>query len=184
MRYKVENGLQSSNPPMLADKAVLRYIFCVLNCHVFGADHYRTCTKKYISTECLIFMIDIYLIQLDIFIVVSMRFYLISVLYSLPIEIALEKRCAKFIHSCLNSNNLNIKTTSISAITTYRSQFRDNYRYICYEYKILRNLWFLPIGNILQYIQDSIVKYVCTSPEGAMIYCILLYVCELEHVNL
>ena len=36
---------------------------------------------------------------------------------SLPIEIALEKRCAKFIHSCLNGNNLIIKSTSISAIT-------------------------------------------------------------------
>ena len=28
---------------------------------------------------------------------------------------------------------------------------------------------FLPIGNILQYIQNFIVKYVCTLPEGAMI---------------
>ena len=90
---------------------------------------------------------------------------------SLPIEIALERRCAKFIHSCLNSNNLIIKATSISAITTHRSQFGDNYRYICYKYKIPRYLCFLPIGNILQYIQDVIVKYVrtCTSPEGAMI---------------
>ena len=88
---------------------------------------------------------------------------------SLPIEIALEKRCAKFIYSCLNGNNLIIKTTAISAITTHRSQFGDNYRYICYKYKIPRYLWFLPIGNILQYIQDFIVKYVCTSPEGAMI---------------
>ena len=88
---------------------------------------------------------------------------------SLPIEIVLEKRCAKFIHSCLNSNNLIIKTTSISAITNHRSQFGDNYRYICYKYQIPRYLCFLPIGNILQYIQDFIVKYVCTSPEGAMI---------------
>ena len=59
---------------------------------------------------------------------------------SLPIKIALEKRCAKFIHSCLNSNNLIIKTTSISAITTHRSQFGDNYRYSCYKYKIPRYL--------------------------------------------
>ena len=88
---------------------------------------------------------------------------------SLSIAIALEKRCAKFIHSCLNSNNLIIKTTSISAITTHRSQFGDNYRYICYKYKIPRYLWFLPIGNILQYVQEFIVNYVCTSPEGAMI---------------
>ena len=47
---------------------------------------------------------------------------------SLPIEIALEKRCAKFIHSYLNSNNLIIKSTSISTLTTHRSQFGDNYR--------------------------------------------------------
>ena len=87
---------------------------------------------------------------------------------SLPIEIALEKRCAKFIHSCLNSNNLIIKTTSISAITNHRSHFGDNYRYICYKYKNPRYLWFLPIGNILQYIQDFIVKYVWTSHEGDM----------------
>ena len=66
---------------------------------------------------------------------------------SLSIEIALEKRRAKFIHSCLNYNNLTIKTTFIA---THRSQFVDNYRYICYKYKISRNAWFLPIGNILQ----------------------------------
>ena len=33
---------------MFTEKAVFRYIFCVLNCHVFGADDYRTCTKIYI----------------------------------------------------------------------------------------------------------------------------------------
>ena len=98
---------------------------------------------------------------------------------SLPIEIALGKRCAKIIYSCLNSNNLIIKTTSISTITTHRSQFGDNYRYICYKYEtfiiyliiyyIPKYLWFLPIGNILQYIQDFIVKYVCTSSEDATI---------------
>ena len=48
----------------------------------------------------------------------------------LPIAIALEKRYAKFIHSCLNSKYLIIKTTSISAITTHRSQFGDKYRYL------------------------------------------------------
>ena len=58
---------------------------------------------------------------------------------SLPIEIALEKRRAKFIHSCLNYKYLTIKTTSISAIATHRSQFVDNYRYICCKYKISRN---------------------------------------------
>ena len=85
--------------------------------------------------------------------------FLSTINSSLPIEIAFEKRCAKVIHSCLNSNNLIIKTTSISAITTHRSQFGDNYRYICYKYQIPR----------IQDIQDFIVKYVCTSPECAMI---------------
>ena len=49
---------------------------------------------------------------------------------SLPIEIALEKRCVKCIHSCLNSNNLIINSTSISALTTHRSQFRDNSMFV------------------------------------------------------
>ena len=81
---------------------------------------------------------------------------------SLPIEIATEKRCAKFIHSCLYNNNMIIKITSISALTTDRSQFGDTYRYICYKCKIPRNSCFLPIDNVSQYIDDFIVKYVCT----------------------
>ena len=97
------------------------------------------------------------------------HYNLLTTINSSPPEIALEKRCAKFIRSCLNSNNLISKSTSISALTTHRSQFGDNYRYICYKYKIPRNLWFLPIGNMLRYIDDFIVKYVCTSPEGFMI---------------
>ena len=40
---------------------------------------------------------------------------------------------------------------------------------MCYKYKIPGNSWFLPIGNILQYIHEFIVKFVCTSPEGSMI---------------
>ena len=30
-----------------AEKALFRYICCVLNCHVFRADDYKTCTKIY-----------------------------------------------------------------------------------------------------------------------------------------
>ena len=51
-----------------------------------------------------------------------------------------------------------MKITSISAINTYRSQFRENYKIL----KITRHSWFLSISNILQYIDDFIVKYVCT----------------------
>ena len=60
----------------------------------------------------------------------------------IAIEIAIEKRCAKFIHSCLYNNNMIIKITSISALTTDRSQFGDTYRCICYKCKILRNSCF------------------------------------------
>ena len=43
-------------------------------------------------------------------------------------------------------------------------------KYICFKYKIPRNsCFFLPIGNIIQYTDDFIVKYVCTSPQGSMI---------------
>ena len=30
---------------MFAGQSVFQYIFCVLNCDVFGAEDYRTCTK-------------------------------------------------------------------------------------------------------------------------------------------
>ena len=56
----------------------------------------------------------------------------------------------------------------MSALTTHRYMFGNNYynRYICYKYKIPRKSWFLTIGNVLQYIDDFIVKYVCTSPKA------------------
>ena len=34
---------------MRIEKAVFRSIFSVLNCHVFGADDFRTCTKIYVN---------------------------------------------------------------------------------------------------------------------------------------
>ena len=34
----VQGGKWPSNPRMSVEKSVFRYIFCVLNCHVFGAD--------------------------------------------------------------------------------------------------------------------------------------------------
>ena len=46
------------NPPMSAKEAVFRYIFCVLNCHVSGADYYsrtyvyqNTYNPSYIKLE-------------------------------------------------------------------------------------------------------------------------------------
>ena len=41
-------------PTRVRIKAVFRYIFCVLNCNVFGADDYRTCTKIYYNLSYII----------------------------------------------------------------------------------------------------------------------------------
>ena len=89
---------------------------------------------------------------------------------SFPTEIVLQKRCSKFIHSCLNSNNMIIQNAYIFAITTHNKKITgDNYRDIFYKYMISRNLWCLPISNTLHYVHDSIVKYICTLTEGSMI---------------
>ena len=82
---------------------------------------------------------------------------------SLPIEIALEKRCAKFIHSCLNSNNLIIKTTSISDITilidlslgitidifVINTKFQDIY--VFYQLEIYYSIFKISLSNMLYF---------------------------------
>ena len=82
--------------------------------------------------------------------------FLSTINSSLHIEIALEKRCAKFIHSCLNSNNLIIKTISIFAITTHRSQFggfvintRFQDIYVLYQLVIYYSIFKISLPNML-----------------------------------
>ena len=48
----------------------------------------------------------------------------------------LEKRCAKFIWSCLNCHNCVIKNIALSAKSSSSSDFRDNYRYLSYKYNL------------------------------------------------
>ena len=58
---------------------------------------------------------------------------------SVPIVINLERRCAKFIWSCLNSDNSIVKTILKSAKCSSVYNFGDNYRYLTYKYNIGNN---------------------------------------------
>ena len=40
----------------------------------------------------------------------------------MPIDITLEKRCAKYSWSCINSSNCIVNSTAFSAITSYYSE--------------------------------------------------------------
>ena len=65
---------------------------------------------------------------------------------SVRIVIKLERRCAKFIWSCLNSNNSIVKTIAKSAKCSSVSNFGDNYyRYLIYKYKIGNHVWDSPL---------------------------------------
>ena len=61
-----------------------------------------------------------------------------------PIVYKLEKRCAKFIWSCLNSHNC-VMLPNMSAKSSRSSDFGDNYRYLNYKYNIEIHVWNLPL---------------------------------------
>ena len=70
--------------------------------------------------------------------------FLHTVNNSLPIDIALEKRCLKFLWSCMNSNNDVVKSVSLSSISNSYSTFGENYRYLSYKYNICPYAWNKP----------------------------------------
>ena len=53
--------------------------------------------------------------------------------------------CAKFIWSCLNSDNSIVKTIAKSAKCSSVLNFIDNYRYLSYNYKIGNHVWDPPL---------------------------------------
>jgi len=63
---------------------------------------------------------------------------------SLPIDIALEKRCLKFLWSCMNSNNDIVKSVSLSSMGNSYSTFGENYRYLSHKYNICPYAWNKP----------------------------------------
>ena len=71
-----------------------------------------------------------------------------SINSSEPIVYKLEKRCAKFICSCLNSHNCVIKNIALSAKSSSSSDFGGNYRYLSYKYNIGTHVWNLPLCKL------------------------------------
>ena len=74
-----------------------------------------------------------------------------SINSSVPIVINLERRCAKYIWSCLNSDNSVVKTIAKSTKCSSVSNFVDNYRYLSYKYKIGNHVWDSPLCKLYKY---------------------------------
>ena len=84
----------------------------------------------------------------------------------------IERRCAKFIRSCLNSDNSIVKTIANSAKCSSVSNFGDNYRYLSLKYKIGNHAWDSPYVNyinvlihicliVLQFFQKVLLYGIC-----------------------
>ena len=71
-----------------------------------------------------------------------------SINSSVPIVINLERRCAKFIWSYLNSDNSIVKTIANSAKCGSVSNFGNKYRYLSYKYKIENHVWDSPLCKL------------------------------------
>ena len=109
---------------------------------------------------------------------------------SLPIDVQLEKRCLKFLHSCLNSSNEVVKSISLSSIQQSFSTFGENYRYLCHKYKIMpymfRSDFSIIIKQMLLYVDDHhgphheavMVRELCTAIDENR-FTVFLQMCHL-----
>ena len=66
-----------------------------------------------------------------------------------PNEVILEKRCIKFLHSCLSSDNLVISNVAKSSCDNCYSTFSDNIRYFSHKYNIASKMWMEPFTDLL-----------------------------------
>ena len=71
-----------------------------------------------------------------------------------PIEFILEKRCIKFLHSCLSSDNLVISNVAKSSCDNCYSTFGDNVRYFSNKYNIASKKWMEPFTDLLPCLFD------------------------------
>ena len=106
---------------------LIQILLCLLLWHPIGYKHKQTILKHTCSV--------IYYIKITN--------TLTSINSSVLIVINLERRCAKFICSCLNSEN-QVKTITELAKCSSVSNFEDNYRYLSYKYKIENHAWDSP----------------------------------------
>ena len=75
-------------------------------------------------------------------------------------DIALEKRCSKFLWASLNPENKFVKMVTLSFIKAARSVFGDNYRYLSHNYSIYFNDWFGSYNAINGCINHFISQFV------------------------
>ena len=92
-----------------------------------------------------------------------------SINSSVPIVINIERRCAKFIWSCLNGDNSIVKTIANSAKSSSVSNVGDNYRYLSYKYKIANHVWDSPSCNLHKCFDSDMSHSITVFPEGSFI---------------
>ena len=86
--------------------------------------------------------------------------FLSTINSSLPMDIALEKRCTKFLWASLNSENKVVKKVTLSSIKSARSVLGNNYRYLSHKYSINFNDWFGLYNAINGCINNLITQFV------------------------
>ena len=88
---------------------------------------------------------------------------------SVLIVINLERRCAKFIWSCLNSDNSIVKTIAKSAKCSSVSNFGDTYRYLSYKYKIGNHIWDSSLCKLHKCFDSYMSHSITVFSEGSFI---------------
>ena len=92
-----------------------------------------------------------------------------SINSSVPIVINLERKCAKFIWACLNSDNSIVKTIAKSAKCSSVSNFGDNYRHLSYKYNIGNHVWDSQICKLHKCFDSCMSHSITVFSEGSFI---------------
>ena len=88
---------------------------------------------------------------------------------SLSIDIMLEKRCLKFVWSCLNSSNCIVKGIANNSIVQSSSVFGENYRFLSNKYNIWPSYWKKPFNCILKCVDNYVCVHLVHFNEAIMI---------------
>ena len=81
----------------------------------------------------------------------------------------LEKRCLKFIWSCINSNNTTVKSVSSSAIMYSYSSLGEKYRFLSDKYDIGPINWTKSFSIVLRKFYDYVDTHVYSANEAILI---------------
>ena len=95
--------------------------------------------------------------------------YLHTINNSLPIDIVLEKRCLKFILSCINSNNTIVKSVCSSAIMYSYLNLGENYRFQSDKCDTWPSYWKKSFSIILKKFYDYVDKNKHLANESRLI---------------